>query len=720
MHRALLPAIILIPALGLACASAGVPTPVVASAPVAKPQAPPKSSPAPSDKAAVTAVDEDSAPETAAPATSHEVTPDRTRRENLPDDVVRVREQMDEAYQDGLDAYQAGRFDEAKEHFDRAVDVVLSSGLNVQDYASLKSAFDEMVRNIADLDAELYSQDAAPEGGASASPLDSLKDITSFLSPEEAEKERQRIQKVVGHISYDIPIALNPKVLGFIEAFQTRIRDEFESGLKRSGGYLPLIKSIFRDAGLPEDLAYMAHQESAFKTNAYSRARAKGMWQFMSFTGRKYGLRIDPWIDERGDFEKATRAAAAYLKDLYARYGDWYLAMAAYNAGEGKIDRAVARARTKDFWAIAKTRYIRVETKSYVPAILASILIDKSPSDYGFDVDVNPALQWEVVEIDRPTDLQVIADGTGSKLEEIRLLNPELRGLVTPPNRASYSVRVPVGSKDNLLANLKTLPDDKRVSWTVHETRAGETFTTVARRYHVPTRALVEANPRYANKKLRGGTLLNVPLVGGATPAVVAAAQDDRPTYEPGERVVHRVRSGDTLHGLSARYRTTVDNLKRWNGLNGTVLRPGRRLVAYYGEKGDGPHLEGTTPVTVAGGRIEYRVQQGDTLNSIARKFSAGVDDLMRWNSLSADNTIHPGDRLYVGEQPSAPAARRSDAPAPPSSRAGVIEHRVRKGETLHRIAELYDVTVNQVCAWNSIGKAATIYPGQVLRIQPQ
>jgi len=200
----------------------------------------------------------------------------------------------------------------------------------------------------------------------------------------------------------------------------------------------------------------------------------------------------------------------------------------------------------------------------------------------------------------------------------------------------------------------------------------------------------------------------------------VAAAHDDRPTYEAGERVVHRVRSGDTLHGLAAKYRTTVGNLKRWNGLNGTVLRPGQRLVAYYGEKGDGPRQEGTTPVTVAGGRIEYRVQQGDNLNSIARKFSAGVEDLMRWNGLSPERTIHPGDRLYVGEQPAAPVTRKIEAPAQPSSRTGVIEHRVRKGENLHRIAQLYDVTVNQVCAWNSIGRAGTIYPGQVLRIQPQ
>ena len=653
------------------------------------------------------------------PSGTRETTPDRTQRDQLPETVQRVQDGMEEAYQAGLEAYQAGRFVEAKEGFDRAVDMVLSSGIDLDQYPGLRAAFDTMVADISDMDTDLYRQDAPPDGGENASPLDSLKDITTFLSPEEAEKERQKIQKVVGAISYDIPITLNPKVLGFIEAFQTRIRREFEAGLQRSGMYLPLIKSIFREEGLPEDLAYMAHQESAFKNTAYSRARAKGMWQFMSFTGRRYGLRIDPWVDERSDFEKATRAAARYLKDLHERYDDWYLAMAAYNAGEGKIDRAIARARTRDFWAISKTRYIRAETKSYVPAILASILIDKSPEDYGFKVETDPPLRWERVEIDQPTDLQVLADGCAAQLEAIRFLNPELRGLVTPPNVGRYSARVPVGVKDALLAHLTAIPQEKRVSWTVHEVRNGETFTTVARRYKVPVRALVDANPRYAGKRLRGGWTLNVPLVAGAP--VQTAAATDRPTFEAGERVVHRVRKGENLNAVAGKYRTTVANLKRWNRLGSTVIRPGQRLVAYYGEKGDGPHLEvdPSTPVTIASGRIEYRVQQGDTLNSISRKFSAPLDDLLRWNTLTTGSVIRPGDRLWVGEPPAGAVPQgATEAGATASAAEGTtITYRVRKGDTLHRIARLYDVTVGQVRSWNQL-ESTVLVPGQVLKIE--
>jgi len=652
-----------------------------------------------------------------------ETTPDRTRRENLPDGAQSVRDQMQEAYDTGLEAWQAGRFDEAKGSFDHAVDVVLSSGLDLSEYPGLKAAFDEMVRDIADLDSDLFSQETGAGPGDSVSPLDSLKDITTFMSSEEADKEREKVQEAIGAITYDIPITLHPKVLAYVEAFQVRIRNEFEAGLRRSGTYLPLIKQIFREEGLPEDLAYMAHQESAFKNNAYSRARAKGMWQFMSFTGRRYGLRIDPWVDERSDFEKATRAAAAYLRDLYARYDDWYLAMAAYNAGEGKIDRAVARSRTKDFWSIAKTRNIRAETKSYVPAILASILIDKSPADYGFDTLLDPPLQWEAVTIDKPTDLQIVAEGAGVSLEDIRFLNPELRGLVTPPNVPTYKVRVPVGSSASLLAHLATLPDDKRVSWTVYETKPGETFTSVARRYKVPAKALVDANPRYAGKRLGRGTLLNVPLVGGAV-VPTAALAENRPSYEAGERIVHRVRTGDTLHAVAAKYRTTVPNLTRWNNLSSTTLHPGQRLVAYYGEKGDGPApADNDAAVTVASGRLEYRVQAGDTLSSIARKFNTGLSDLLRWNNLTTNSIIRAGERLWVGE-PSAAAptgtARGGQGKSAMHGGEGVVEHRVRRGDTLTKIARIYDVTVQQVRSWNGIDRSGIIYPGQVLRIRQQ
>ncbi|HEU4400572.1 MAG TPA: LysM peptidoglycan-binding domain-containing protein, partial [Candidatus Polarisedimenticolia bacterium] len=402
------------------------------------------------------------------------------------------------------------------------------------------------------------------------------------------------------------------------------------------------------------------------------------------------------------------------------RYGDWYLAMAAYNAGEGKIDRAIRRSGKKDYWQLTRTRTIRSETKYYVPAILASILIDKSPEDYGFKIDADPELKWDTVDLDKPTDLQVIADGTGSSLETIRALNPELRGLITPPNQATYTVRVPEGTRRDLVAHLEGLPEGQRVSWTLHEVRPGETLSTVSRKYGVPVRALLDANPRYAGQRLRRGVVLNVPMSGRAPSAAVASAEEDRPTYEPEERIVHRVRRGESLQKIAGKYRTTVANLKRWNDLDSPILHAGQRLTLYYGEKGDGPRPDldlVNAPVSINGGRIEYRVQQGDTLGSIARKFNAAIDDLCRWNSLTPESVLRPGDRVFVGEAPGALTAPRGGE-ASRGGGDGTIRHRVRRGDTLHQIARMYDVSVSQVREWNRLGSSSVIRPGQVLTIR--
>ena len=715
----------------------------------------------------------DQAPDESVPGSSYHEPP--TSRS------AHVQGRMGEAYESGLEAYQTGRFDEAKEHFDTAIDTVLTSGLDLTAEPELSAAFDEVVRNVADLDADLYSKDAA--GRDSASPLDTLQDITGYLSPQEAERERRRIEEFAAKVTYDLPMVLHPKVLSFIEIFQTRLRKEFEAGLKRSGLYLPLIKKVFREEGIPLDLAYMAHQESAFKNTAYSRAKARGMWQFMSFTGRKYGLKRDIWVDERADFEKATRAAAAYLKDNYALFGDWYLAMAAYNAGEGKIGRAIKRSGSNDFWAIAKTRHIRQETKNYIPAILASILIDKSPEAYGFDVEIDPVLEWDIHHIDKPTDLQVIAEATGATVSEIRFLNPELRGLMTPPNVSTYRLRVPPGTREALAEKLDSLTPEERLRWARHILQPGESLSKVSRDYDVPLRAIMDANPEAARRqrRLSPGTIINVPLSGGL-PAMQQASREDRPSYEKGERVVHRVRRGDTLHRIASKYRTDISSLKDWNGLNGSLIQSGQRIVAYYGVRGEaGRSIQASEPghqsgqrlvhavrrgeslstiaqrygtsvtnlkrwnaiqgsvitpgqnlvvyygvtgfdpqpaeqasreAEVGGARVDYRVRRGDTLSVIARRFGVTVHELCGWNGLTPRSLIYPGERLWIGGQEGG-----STAQVDGGGSGSAIKHRVRRGENLYRIAQRYNVSVQQVQSWNNLGGHSRIYPGQVLRI---
>jgi len=326
--------------------------------------------------------------------------------------------------------------------------------------------------------------------------------------------------------------------------------------------------------------------------------------------------------------------------------------------------------------------------------------------------------------VDKATDLQVIAEAAGTSLEAIRALNPELRGLVTPPNVATYTVRVPDGSKDDVVAKLETLPDDQRVSWTLHEVRPGETFSVIARRHGIPVRALLDANPRYIGKRLRRGVVLNIPI-SKSTPQVALARASENPTFDQGERIVHRVRRGETLQSISARYRTTIPNLKRWNRMNGTLIRPGQRLVAYYGEKGNGPvQLDTSSSAAyVSGGRLQYRVQDGDTVGSVAVKFGVSTDDLCRWNNLPPDAVLRPGDRVVVGEAQEPPCAtcgpggRKSADGEGVAGREGLIRHRVKRGETLHRIARLYDVSVQQVRSWNRL-EGSRIFAGQVLTIR--
>src|SRR5262245_29550408 len=366
---------------------------------------------------------------TTAPAPSEESASQATLEDQpapkATDRIQQLIDSMQELYGAGLDAHKAGRYDEARDYFDRAVEVALNSEVQIDSVPTLKAAYEEMLENVDSLEGDLYQDDVAK---GEEPPKDELKDITSYLSPEEAEKEREKVQSASRAVEYDIPVVLNDQVLTFIEAFQTRMRGPFEAGLRRSGRYLPTITRIFQEEGVPTDLAYMAHQESAFKTSAYSRAKAKGLWQFIAPTGRKYGLKRDQWVDERSDPEKSTRAAAKYLKDLYAMFGDWYLAMAAYNAGEGKVSRSMTRFSADDFWALTQhKRALRTETKNYVPAILASMIIDKAPQEYGFNVEPVGEVSYDVVTLDAATDLKVLADCAGTTVDEIRDLNPELR-----------------------------------------------------------------------------------------------------------------------------------------------------------------------------------------------------------------------------------------------------------------------------------------------------
>ena len=313
--------------------------------------------------------------------------------------------------------------------------------------------------------------------------------------------------------SFDIPIVINGRVEQFIQLFQTTIRHKFVTWLSRSEKYIHFMKGVLKEHGLPEDLVYLSLIESGFDPNAYSRAKAVGLWQFIYLTGKRYGLRSNWWVDERRDPEKSTIAAAKYLKDLYEMFACWYLAAAGYNAGEYKIINAIKRYKTEDFWKLANYRYLKRETKDYVPLMIAATIVAKDPEKYGFiDVEYQEPLRYEKVKVPELTDLSHIAKACETSLEEIKDLNPELRRGVTPPNETEYEIKIPFGKRDLFLENFEAMQPLEKFQFKTHLVKKGETLPGIARLYRVDLEPLLEINQLNKTSPLSKGTTVLIPL----------------------------------------------------------------------------------------------------------------------------------------------------------------------------------------------------------------
>jgi membrane-bound lytic murein transglycosylase D len=312
---------------------------------------------------------------------------------------------------------------------------------------------------------------------------------------------------------FDIPIVINARVEQFIECFQTTARERFVTWLGRSQKYIPLMKDLFKAYGLPEDLVYIAFIESGFDPYAYSRSKASGPWQFIYWTGKRYGLKVNWWVDERRDPEKSTLAAAKYLKDLYERFDCWYLAAAGYNAGESKIINAMKRYRTVDFWKLSEYRYLKRETKNYVPQMIAAALIAKDPKRYGFTgVEYEEPLRCEKVRVPELTGLLLVAKACETSIEEIKNLNPELQRGVTPPNEDGYEIKIPFGKKDLFLKNFDALQPLEKFQFKTHPVKTGETLSGIARHHRVDFEPFLELNDLKRTSRVSKGMTLLIPL----------------------------------------------------------------------------------------------------------------------------------------------------------------------------------------------------------------
>jgi membrane-bound lytic murein transglycosylase D len=482
-----------------------------------------------------------------------------------------------------------GHLNQAREEFDKAVEVYLTAPGGAYGETRLADAYRRTLEAIHTRELEaLAAGDGFTETTPEPASIDELGELA--LGEEPVSEETRRVAQEVARDEHnDLDIDLNDPVVGCIELYQGRLREWFTAALARGGRYLPKIREVFKAEGIPQDLAYVALVESAFKTSAFSRAKARGVWQFISATGKRYGLKQDWWIDERSNPDKATHAAAKYLKELHDLFGDWNLALAGYNAGEGKVLRGINKYGTSDYWKLRQTRALLRETKNYVPMIHAAIIVAKAPEKYGFVVEPESPVVFETVPVKYAVDLRTVSECADTTLDTVQQLNPELRRLATPDR--SFDLNVPVGKGSSLVACLEKIPVGQRVRFRTHVVGRGQTLASISRRYGVRSADIAQANGLSAKKRLGRGTELIIPIeYTGAAPArrssAVVHARAEVPAGTPAApsqpvRVSYRVKPGDTLVSIASQYGTTVRELRSWNRLRGSQIVAGAKLTIY-------------------------------------------------------------------------------------------------------------------------------------------
>ncbi|MGH9823236.1 MAG: transglycosylase SLT domain-containing protein [Blastocatellia bacterium] len=426
------------------------------------------------------------------------------------------------AYHLGDEAFAKGQTDQARRLFDESVDAILLSGADVQHNSALDSYYHKLIDRI-------HSHEALPGDDHTEKTAPSLLDELSNLKESDLATATTNGVKIYGKYDFDFSVA--QPALDFLNYFVAgRGRSTMEVGLQRSGQYRAMVEKIFKEEHVPLDLIWLAQAESVWKPNALSRAAAKGLWQFIPGTGSRYGLNQTTWVDDRSQPEKSTRAAARYLKWLHDHFaGDWLLAMAAYNAGENRVDEAVARCGYADFWELHRRNLLPQETRNYVPIILAIMIVSKNQKRYGFDVTPSQPVQYDSFQVPSQTDLKVVADLCGVTYDTVQDLNPELRRGTTPPDEA-YMIRIPKGTRKAFEEAYTKLPEDQRVRKIViarddfegyrgsyrmklvaYHARSGDTLSALARKYKVPVNEIAKANRMSTRGSLRKGQTIKIP-----------------------------------------------------------------------------------------------------------------------------------------------------------------------------------------------------------------
>jgi membrane-bound lytic murein transglycosylase D len=534
-----------------------------------------------------------------APKAAQPTTPAPSKPPVALDPIASLIETSQRHFDTGERELKAGHLDKARFEFDQSIEVLLESPYGARTDSRLREHFDRLVDRINAFEVTALARgDGFAEKNYEAAPIDELlKNATTFPAPPADEATKATVAADLQTTAHDIPIPQDPKVLSYVEVFQTRLRDYIQDSLQRGARYLPMIQNVFRAEGLPLDLAYIPIIESSFKTNALSKANAKGPWQFMKATAQEHGLKTNWFIDERSDPEKATLAAAQYLKTLSRMFdGDWNLVLAAYNGGPGRVQRAMQRSGRSDFWALAAAgpKYLPRETREYVPMILAAMIIARNPLQYGFEATGAEPIAYDKVAIPKAIDLRRVAEWAGTTVDEIQALNPELRRWTTPVKYPDYEVKVPVGTADRLTARLSEASPAEFTALKWYTVKRSETLLGISRKFSVSRAELAEANNLKVKSAVRPGQELIIPrapatMLAARTertaPATVASrsltASAEAPSVSRSPQITqitYRVKRGDTLSSIAQLFDTTVAKIKSWNQLRGNTITPGAKL----------------------------------------------------------------------------------------------------------------------------------------------
>ncbi len=557
-----------------------------------------------------------------------------------------ISEELKEAegyYALGVEANRNGKWEEAQTNFEKALDLLANLDLEDKTHSKNIDKYNRLLREIAaDYKFTLLSLGTLDSEGSISAFLEKFDNIQDFQKLKDSIQDSVKVtMKAPDSTTYDMPIEWNERVENSILYLQTVGRERFITYLYRSGKYITLIKNILKEKNLPSDLAYLPLIESGFNSKARSWANAVGMWQFIPSTGRLYGLKSNWWYDEKRDFVKATYAACDYLSKLYKEFGAWNLALAAYNCGEGGLNRAIKKYKTNNFWELN----LRKQTYDYVPLYIAATIIAKNPEKYGLEVEYEKPIEFDTVIVDKPIDLKTIAEVLSVSVEEIRELNPELLRDVTPPQYRSYPLRVPVNTKEVFAQRYSELPT--KTLYTMHKVRKGETVSGIAKKYGVSPFNIIQANSLSKRYRIYAGQPLKIPGYGESNLGQKTSTSKDlsESDYNPDKisaskngYSTYKVKPGDTLEEIAKNFKTTSSDLEQINGINNQdLIKTGEKLKV--------PSINNANKSQKI---VIHKVKRGETLWSIANYFRVPLQKLLEWNSLSDPSYIRIGDRIKI------------------------------------------------------------------------